>query len=540
MIQKKIILLFIFIWCVQTSFAQIIEPTNHQAYDYLYRMAQKGIINIDDYILPLDRTTIAQLLDSVKTKHHLLNNTEKKELTFYINDFLIDKTYHEDKIKLFDKNYLNRPKAFYISKGNKFLAIDPVVGFSTGKYADKNFTQYFGGIRMYGKLSKQIGFNFFYRDITETGDTIDIAQGFTPLKGRAGGILANKKLNYGELNFNINYQWHNGQLSIGKDNMIWGYAQSGNIILSDKAPSYPYIKLDYYPFKWLHFNYMHGWLMSNQIDSNATYGTGSGVYGSERITYIPKFIAHHSITITPLKGLKVSVGESMVYSDKFDIGYLIPINFFKGYDHYISNTNIRSGGNGQFFIQLSSRNHIKNTHLYSSVFIDEIRLSKIFNKQKRRNQLGYTIGANITDVGLKYLTLGAEYVHINPFVYNNLVPAQVYTNNNYALGDWMGNNADRIYAFIKYTPIAKLKLKTWLQKIRKGGSGTLVQQYEAEPQPPFLFDKLFNQTQLGLSLQYEWIQSCRINLLIANTTTNYEAGPTMKDVTFRLGISYGL
>ncbi|MBX2931649.1 MAG: hypothetical protein KF781_06880 [Chitinophagaceae bacterium] len=536
---KKCAIILIVLLSTNSTYSQINEPTNHQAYEYLYRMAQKGIVNIDDYILPLDRATIYQLLDTVKTKVQLLNKVEKEELNFYLNDFLIDNTTHTEKIKALDKKYQNRPRLFYAVKDDKSIMIDPIFGFSAGKYYDKKATNYFGGIRVYGKLGKRIGFNFSYRDITETGDTVDIAKGFNALKGRAGGLYSGNKLNYGDFNFNIGYKWKNGMLSVGKENIVFGYAQSGNIILSDKAPSYPYIKLDYYPFKWLHFNYMHGWLMSNVIDSNATYGTGSGVYGSERLVYVPKFIAHHSITITPTKGLKISVGESMVYSDKFDIGYLIPINFFKGYDHYASNSDIRLGGNGQFFGQISSRNHIKNTHLYASLFIDEIRLSKIFSKHNNRNQLGYTIGGSITDVGVKYLTLGAEYVHINPFVYSNLIPAQLYTSHNYSLGDWMGNNADRLYAFAKYTPVAKLKTKAWFQYIRKGGAGTIQQQY-IDPMPPFLFDKLFNQTEVGLSLQYEWIQSCRFNLLMAHTTTDFETGGSNKGLTLRLGISYGL
>ncbi|GMV78730.1 MAG: hypothetical protein AMXMBFR79_18600 [Chitinophagaceae bacterium] len=537
--NKKISVTFLALFVCFFSFGQINEPTTHQAYDYLYRMAQKGIVNIDDYILPLDRATVYSLLDSVKAKSALLNKTEKEELEFYFNDFLIDNTTHLEKVKLFDKKFQNRPRFFYATKQDKVIAIDPVFGVIGGKFQDKKFINYFTGFRLYGKLNKHIGFNFFFRDITEEGDTLDIAKGFTQLKGRAGGVASGNQLNYGEINFNISYKWNTGQLTIGKDNMTWGYGESGNIVLSQKAPSYPYIRLDYYPFKWLHFNYMHGWLMSNEVDSNATYGTGSGVYGSERISYIPKFIAHHSITVTPIKGLKVSIGESMVYSDKFDIGYLIPINFFKGYDHYASRSNIRSGGNGQFFGQISSRNHIKNTHLYASLFIDEIRLLTLFSKKNRRHQLGYTIGGNITDIGIKYLTLGGEYTYIDPFVYSNLMPAQFYTNNSFSLGDWMGNNADRLYVFAKYTPFAKLKAKGWVQYIRKGGAGTIPQQY-SEPQLPFLFDKQFNQTEIGLNIQYEWLQSLKFNFLLTNIKTNFTSGTTKNGLTLLAGFSYGL
>ena len=71
-------------------------------------------------------------------------------------------------------------------------------------------------------------------------------------------------------------------------------------------------------------------------------------------------------------------------------------------------------------------------------FVDEIRIATIFNATKSRNQLGLTLGATVTDIGLPYLTLGAEYTRINPFVYRNLTPAQDYTSQDYSLGDWMG------------------------------------------------------------------------------------------------------
>ena len=70
-----------------------------------------------------------------------------------------------------------------------------------------------------------------------------------------------------------------------------------------------------------------------------------------------------------------------------DPGFLIPINLFKTYDNNKSNYLINAGSNAQYFFQLSSRNQIKNTHLYFTSFIDEFRLSTALDAQKSRNQL---------------------------------------------------------------------------------------------------------------------------------------------------------
>ncbi|HET7896868.1 MAG TPA: capsule assembly Wzi family protein, partial [Flavisolibacter sp.] len=235
-----------------------------------------------------------------------------------------------------------------------------------------------------------------------------------------------------------------------------------------------------------------------------------------------------------------AIGESIVYSDKLNFGYLIPINFFKVYDQVNSRYNIKAGDNSQFFGFISSRNHIKNTHLYAQVFIDEIRASKIFDKRERRNQLGYTIGASKTDLFAHYFTVGAEYSRVNPFVYNNLIPAQTYTNHSYVLGDWMGNNADRFYLFAQYVPLPKLRMKLWHQSIRKGAGGTLYQQYYQVPQPPFLFEKLFDYKETAFSIRYEWINRLVASLEFNSiTTTNVNASP-VKQNALRFGISYGL
>jgi hypothetical protein len=522
--------------------SQIHESSSNEVYNYLYRMSQKGIINFRDYIVPLDRATIYAALLQVAKEQKQLSNIERNELSFYQRDFAFDNQENNDTLYkpfFLKKDNSKRFRTLAIQQNSFQLFADPYFG-STYAHSNKGYNlTYFNGVRFSGKLGKNWGFSFLFRDVTERGDSINFKKEFTSEKGIVDAGSSAKQLNFSEINFNLAYKWANGSVSIGKENMIWGYGNNANMILSAKAPSYPYIRFDYKPFKWLHFNYMHGWLMSNIIDSNRTYNTGSGTYGGIRQVYIPKFFATHSITISPKKGLDISIGESIVYSDKFDVGFLLPINFFKSYDQWTSNQNINAGSNAQFFGQVSSKNYIKNTHLYAQIFIDEIKLSKIFNKQERRNQLGYLFGFNVTDMGLKYFSIGAEYTRINPFVYNNLAPAQTYTSSGYSLGDWMGNNADRVNLFFSYTPLARFKIRGGYQIIRKGGAGSIQQQYLQQPQPDFLFDYKFKQQDLTLSLTYEWIHTVKTRIEIKSNSIDY--GITQQNNFLALfGFSIGL
>jgi hypothetical protein len=251
-------------------------------------------------------------------------------------------------------------------------------------------------------------------------------------------------------------------------------------------------------------------------------------------------MATHSLIFKPTKGLDIAIGESIVYSDKLDVGFFIPINLFKIYDNNRSNYNIRAGSNGQYFLQVSSRNHLKNTHMYGSLFIDEISVGNMFNSAKSRNQLGYTLGASVTDVFLPYLTFGAEYTRVNPFVYNNLIPAQTFTQYNSSLGDWMGNNFDRAMVFAKFTPLPRLKTYLRYQHIRKGGPGTVDQQYNAVPQPPFLFDFQKKRTDLFFQASYEWVNNFYFTASYEYLKQTLANGTSTINNMMQIGFSYGL
>jgi hypothetical protein len=539
---KKLFFTFLFIlsFAIQAVSQNVWENTNTEVHPFLYRMAQKGLIEYNDLIKPINRVHVLNALNILKQEDTSLSIIEKQELQFYLQEYTRPL---KEQILLFKKDQNKRWRAGAIVSKDFELYIDPVLGINNFTGAGKNIQQLSNGFELWGTAgkNKNLGYQVYYRDYTETGT---VNNNFREESSSPGYIIVGakyNKINYTSIRANINYSWKKGNISIGKDNLIWGYGENSNIVLSNKAPSYPYIRLDYKPLSWLNFNYTHAWLNSNIPDSSLSYLTNSGRLGNDaRIVFVSKFLATHSIIIKPMKGLDIALGESIVYSDKMDPGFLIPINLFKFYDNNRSNYLIEAGSNGQYFLSFSSRNQIKNTHLYASVFIDEIRVSKMFNKTESRNQLGYNIGGSITDVFIPYLSLGAEYTRVNPFVYSNLIPAQNYTSYNYSLGDWMGNNFDRAILFAKYTPMAKLKLLGRFQKIRKGGAGTIFQQYEVQPQPPFLFDYIKTRSDLFLQARYEWINNIYLNSSYTYMQTKLANGNLFKDNSFQLGVSVGL
>jgi hypothetical protein len=510
------------------------ENPNSQVYSYLSRMSQKGHIQFNDLIRPINRVDIQFALNELTSKKEQLSQIEKLELNFYLQEYK-PLNVRDSIVQIIKKDVNNRWRFFNIVNSNFELHADPIIGLNRITTDNKNTYQLSSGFEIWGSIgkTKSWGYQVYYRDYTETGKIISNNLNESPLPGRIlVGTQYTNSINYSDIRASINYKFKNGNISFGKDNILWGYGENSNIVLSNKVPSYPYIRLDYNPIKWLIFNYTHAWLNSNIKDSSLSYLNNSGrLDNDERILFVQKFMATHSIRITPIKGLSLAIGESIIYSDKMDPGFLIPINLFKFYDNNRSNYQIEAGSNGQYFFSINSRNQIKNTHLYGTLFIDEIKVSAIFDKKEKRNQIGYTLGASLTDIFIPYLTIGTEYTRVNPFVYNNLIPAQTYTSYDFYLGDWMGNNFDRSLIYASYNPLPKLQLYGRIQKIRKGGDGSIYEQYVMQPQPAFLNNIQYNRTDWLLQIRYEWINNLYLNSSVEKFQNRN---------VYQLGISFGL
>lgn len=587
--KNKLVNLYIIVFIIISPgivFSQtVFEPVHSDVYKFLDKMAQKGLIVFNDNIRPVSRKYIAAELQQLKMKNEKLKSkgfskVELDELNFYLKDYGMELKQLQSRkstielksgdnsisINLNSDNDSQHPTSdnqqptsdkrqttilnydpygrlrLFSYEDNLFkINASPILGYEAGTRDGAKYSHRWDGVYLYGYLSDNIGFSFKFQDNSEDGTTIDRKKQFTPV---TGVIIPRADLNniqYSEINANITYDWSYGDLTIGKDFLNWGYGQSGLLVLSDKAPSFPYIRLDIRPVKWLRFNYIHAWLSSDVIDSSALYATYR--FGVNREQFRSKYLASHTITVTPTEGLDLSLGESIVYSDKLEIPYLIPIMFFRLADHYLSKGNNNAGSNAQFFFGVSSRNQIKNTHLYGSLFIDEITLEGLFNPKKQRNQLGFTLGGSVTDLPVDNLTLTAEYTKIFPFVYSHFIPTLTYQSSGYVMGHWMGNNADLIYGSLNYMVIRGLQAAVWGQYIRKGSPGTADQQYTL-PSPPFLFGIRTNYTYWGVDVKYEILHDLFARLHFQTTKISAEQPDYSYTYhrlnEFYLGINYGI
>lgn len=553
--MKKIITLIFFLLFQSWSFSQaVFESLNKDIYEYLERLSNKGIIEIDDLFKPYSRYYISQKLSEIKQKLELLTSLEREELDFYEKEYYWEQNGFKDLngqkyLSYFETEKSGKYQIFsYIEENFKFNVTPQVSVKQTYIEKNKNLTTLMG-LNTYGYLMNKIGFSLSLNSNNIRGDAIDSRRDFTPETGFLPDVRdRGRDVGFSDVNSSISYDWGWGNATVAKDYLQYGYSKYGNLVLSNKAPSFPHIRLQIKPVDWFNFYYFHAWLTSDVVDS-------ASLAAYKRNIFVNKYFAWHAVVITPFRGFDISLGESVVYGDELELAYLMPVMFYFFADDFLNSRTGKPGdANQQIFLTLSSKNHLPNTHIYSTIFVDELTIGGIngsifinptyggATSRRERSQFGFTIGASVSDIPIDNLTLTTEYTKINPFVYGHHDPAQTYRNSSYLMGHWMGHNADVFYASLNYRILRGLQTNVWGAYLRKG-SDDYSDQY-ASTQPPFLFGLRNTYKYFGINLDYEFIHLLKLNARFKSTSISNELeDKSFKETNlneFSIMISYGL
>lgn len=492
---------------------------------------------------PLSRFELLnKLLEIDATK---LSHLEREELDYYKKEFLPERLLREssldDPIQFVRSSEKAGFRFLLINSDDFILNVDPIFGFKVQNRFNELQTHRWNGLQFYGYINNNWAFNFYARDNEEKGSKIDKSKWFSGERGINISQSTSKSFQYVDVRGQISFSWEKGNITLAKEYIEWGSGISGKLILSDKAPSFPFIKLELTPANWLKFVYFHGWLHSALIDSSSVRKTL--VYKRDSFSQIEKFIAAHMISIYPTSNLSISVGESIVYSDHLEFLYFVPILFFRAADHYLSRDSSNSGDNAQLFFNAVYKNYDLKTKFYSTIFIDELSITNLL-KGRNLSSIGFTFGISMVDPIIENSELNFEYTRLNPFVYMNSNDAQLYTSHNYQLGHWIGSNADQFYAEYNQSFLRGLRLKVFGEYIRKGQRELPEEQYKL-PYPKFLYGNQLRMTNLGFKLRYDFFHNLfsQLSFIYSNTSDEeigripvYQLG---KKYSFGVSLGYG-
>lgn len=499
---------------------------NRGIYSFLIDLSIKGHIVVNDETLPWSRQYIAEKLveaDAVKTS---LTVIEKNELGFYLDEYDSEIKRMKNEPLIPELSYLSfeKPERFrffhYYDSLLNFYA-DPIVGYGINHDYGENQTAKHTGINVYGSLGSSFRFKTFYTDHKDKGAFLDAERRFSDKTGFIFRKKLNKSIEYDFVNAEMTYAWKWGEVGIAKDNLQWGSGERGQLIFSTKAPSFPLLKLKVSPSSWFDFMYIYGFLQSDIVDSSTIRDNSN----SSRLHYsqVPKYIASHLFTFRPLSNLSLSLGESVVYSDRIEPIYLIPIIPFRVSDHYVMNQNDNEGGNAQVFADFKYKSPWLKAMFYSSIYIDEMSFSSLFRySADDPTEEGYIFGVNVLDLVFLGSKLTVEYTKISPYVYMHSDNAQTYANYTYQLGHWIGSNSDLVYSSYEQKIMRGLKFKIWGDYIRKGKTEKSAADITYHPYPKFLYGPRKNISDFGVILTWEPLYSSVFTLSYQNSSITDE------------------
>ncbi len=510
----KILVFLFFTLYLSPLSAQInYEPQSKSVYSYLDKISAQGYIVLNTEIKPFSRLYIANKLIEINKKKTKLTSIEFDELIFYMRDFsneltilgfditTLSKSLYT-KYNLWNSVGFNSAGRFHLFNYKDSLftfKLDPIYGYSSSSSSKNlNSTHFWNGLSLYGSISDFIGFELNFRDNSIDGDS-DTDRNFSPKTGYTFKALkTDGSMEFDEVNANLTFSNSWASFTLGKDYIYYGEGNQGKIIIGNKAPSFPHIKLEINPVSWFRFSYVHGWLNSQIIDSSTIRYNESGW---KSFKHIPKYYVTHIFSFTPFKSFNFSLGESIIYSDTFEPIYLIPIMFFRLADHYLTVPD-NAAGNAQLFGSFWYNISLINTRIYGSLYVDEMSIQTLLDGTHGPKAVAYTVGVNIVNPYIDNLQLNIEYSKLDPFVYFHRDDAQFYSNYNYQLGHWIGSNADQFYVSVNKTILRGLNTKLWYSYIRRGAR-ELKDESRYQVKHTFLWGLNTNYSNWGFSVSYE-------------------------------------
>ncbi|MFZ4725010.1 MAG: hypothetical protein ACOYMD_06150 [Paludibacter sp.] len=460
--MKKSILFFIFVLLNLVGSAQDIPQhiSYNRIYDYLDELANEGIFDLNSAVKPYSRVFITSKLVEAQSKINQLNKRQKDELTYFLNEFALERNqFPESSFNLIKNNELNLAfiqPAFHYHDSLLRARITPLLGMHITHNANGNITKRWYGAEFQAMMGKHLSVFGSLRDISFEGPLLAKPHFLNDYQGcEYKESTASVGGDYSDSRGGIKYAWNWGSLGLVKDNVVWGDNYHGSNILSGRAPSFPMLTLHLKPAKWFEMQYFHGWLVSNVLDTTRYYIDN---VGNKFDRMANKFIAANLFTFTPIAKLNLSVGNSIVYAESnIQAAYFIPIAFYKSLDHTMTKGLGIENQNSQVFFNLSSRN-IKHLHLFTSVYADEINFSRLLPSSAEKNPMSFKFGANLSNFPIQNLSIIGELTRTNIINYKHSIPSLTYASNGYNLGHYLGDNSQEIYLALKYKPIRGLDL----------------------------------------------------------------------------------
>lgn len=499
--MKNYIIFFFLVFSLHLQAQDIpVHISDKAIYDFMEEMASEKLITINDVVKPMSRKAIAMKLLSIDQAK--LNTRQEKELSFYIASYRLElgsnRSYRGD-VDLYRPNAKSSfsifPSGYFYADSLSSFRVNPIWGIQYWSNNQGTMFHRWGGLSGQGTY-KNFG---FYASLRDNHESQQISRPLF-LNNRIGANY--KGTDYSEMRGGFTYAKDWISIGLVKDHFEWGTNYHGSTIFSAKQPSFAHLKLDITPWKWFDFHYVHGWLVSNVVDSTRSYVLNNG---DRRDVMHKKYLAANLFSFHPWKSLDLSIGNAIIYSDVApNPAYLIPFLFYKSVDHTYNATDKvgrNVGQNSQMFYDVSFRG-IKHLHLYFSQFIDELKVARISDPDEY-NFINTKAGFKLSNWPLKNLALTYEFTRTLPVTYQHDISTTTYESNNYNLGHYLRDNSKEHYVSLAMKPIKNVSIVGEYILALKGEEYGYDRSSKELTRHPFIEEEKWRYQALNLDIRYQ-------------------------------------
>jgi len=246
-----------------------------------------------------------------------------------------------------------------------------------------------------------------------------------------------------------------------------GSVNNGSLVLNRTAQPFLAFETVIVPFSWISFSSLTGILEYN----NAIGSDNRALLKDSSATFQNAF----SIVMLELsnkKNFKVTLGSSVVWPKRFEIGYIYPLA-----ENYLYQNNIGDYDNLALFLNFEGQYPAGLGKAWLSTFVDEISIESGLATMDR-TMFAFQFGGLFYLPGIPFASITLSYTKIEPYNYThgrletpwyeNKLMETNYVNFGRSLGHYLPPNSDEILVRFQTLPVPRSLISFQYQMIRHG------------------------------------------------------------------------
>ena len=314
---------------------------------------------------------------------------------------------------------------------------------------------------LYGQVGEEFAFTtdmayrWLYGDFFN--DIYPDESKYRQLEGEREGQLKNRAATNSYLKFNL--PWF--ELQLGQDNLRWGPGYHGNLLISENPIAWDMLKLQ-------------------ATYKNVTFTGFTGVLEDMAEDINEKYISGHRAEGYFWNRLGFGLSEVVIYGNRFEPGYLNPVNIYLINEQTISRADSRAPGSGDNVLaSVDMRLRlVDNFEIYGELMFDDGDPFASFKHWDTK--FGILGGIYLTDAfGIADTDFHAEYAFINQYAYTHENPVNVYKHFTSAIGHHIGTDADNLWVQLRRRWTDKLE-SVFTYDLERHGSGDINKRHPAD------------------------------------------------------------